>query len=635
MANAVANSQNVAAALADYNVLRPQKSGTDTMAAITQKYGTDVADAVRAQVAAGTAPAPTAPAGSGPAAGAYGFSLTSPSATSSAQGDLPRNAPPGADNTRYSTLDQQNQANGTQVPLVAWNAGPAFSTPGLAGLSQLASYARSGGTTYYSLSSAWQAYVDMPLDQRMAVQQQLLASGKYSAAYYPSGTTPATQRPVPGAVGDHDTFLAFSQAFNAAMYAGIPLERVLSSPDAAAQNAAQVWQQNTQVGQVTQTSPEEIQATADAQAVAILGRKATADEKALITSIIQGKEVAEGRAAFDQKVAANRSDLAVSLAGGIGAPLGGATGASIAGGGSPASVNALVSALGGQETTSPTAGGYGAVNPDSGATGRFQILPDNWTGRNGWNGWAAAAGLPPGAPMTPQNQEIVARNQISLYLKDGNGDASYVAVAWYAGEETAKAFQADPSNAKWQKPQMSNGKKYPSIADYAKSVVGKMATATPGTLATQSMAGQAGNLPADTGSTAASGGTTYGSTDPNYPYPTSTGSTAAAGAIGGANPTAPIIQGQSAKGGTVPFGPGLDTQGRPIPGATGTPAPGSTSGQPTLDQLLPTSFGVYTSVNPTAEAAAALRRNNPQGAGAHDIATVLDAVHALFHGSGS
>jgi hypothetical protein len=27
---------------------------------------------------------------------------------------------------------------------------------------------------------------------------------------------------------------------------------------------------------------------------------------------------------------------------------------------------------------------------------------------------------------------------------------------------------------------------------------------------------------------------------------------------------------------------------------------------------------------------AALRKNNPQGAGAHDIAAVLDAVHAMF-----
>jgi hypothetical protein len=601
MANAPATQGNVELAMADYNVLRPQKSGTDTMAAITQKYGTDVANAVRAQVATGAA-TPIAPATSGPAQGAYGFANVSPTITSSVQGDFPRYAPPNSMNTRYSTSDQAAQAANpnSSIPLVGWAAPPPQATGIFGSVASKIASGLSGGTTYYTQSSAWQRYVDMPTDQRIAIQNQLLASGYYTDAYYGSGTTPASRKPSPGAIGDIDTFNAFQKAFGAAQEGGVPLDQILGAPNAAARNAAQVWQQNTQVGQVTQTSPEEIHATADAQAVAILGRRATADEKALLVSLIQGKEVAEGRSAFDQKVAANRSDLAVSLAGGIGAPFG-ATGSSVAGGGSPASVNALVAALGGQETTSPTPGGYTTVNPDSGAAGRFQIMPDNWPK------WSAAAGLGANAPMTPANQEIVARNQISLYLKDGNGDASYVAVAWYAGEEVAKAFQADPSNPKWQKPQMSNGKKYPSIADYAKSVVGKVAAVTPGTLATQSMAGQAGGggLSNEVGSINVGQGT----------IPTAGSSLA--GEVGSIGATA------GAPGAT---------------GLTGTNTASkatSASGQPTLDQLLPTSFGVYTSVNPTAEAAAALRKNNPQGAGAHDIATVLDAVHALFHGSGS
>jgi hypothetical protein len=124
------------------------------------------------------------------------------------------------------------------------------------------------------------------------------------------------------------------------------------------------------------------------------------------------------------------------------------------------------------------------------------------------------------------------------------------------------------------------------------------------------MAGQVGDLPA-TGTTATSGAT-YGSTDPNYPYPPSTGSTAAAGALGGylgSIPTAtPIVDPESVTSAVA----------------------GSGSGQPTVSQLMPTSFGVYTSVNPTAEAAAALRTNNPLGAGSRDLANVLDAIHAMF-----
>jgi Na+-translocating ferredoxin:NAD+ oxidoreductase RnfC subunit len=51
-----------------------------------------------------------------------------------------------------------------------------------------------------------------------------------------------------------------------------------------------------------------------------------------------------------------------------------------------------------------------------------------------------------------------------------------------------------------------------------------------------------------------------------------------------------------------------------------------------VSQLLPSQESVYTQVNPTADIAELLRRQNPQGAGAHDIATVLDNVRTLFHG---
>ena len=312
------------------------------------------------------------------------------------------------------------------------------------------------------------------------------------------------------------------------------------------------------------------------------------------------------------------------MAGGIG----GAVGSTVVGGGSPGTVNALLSAIGGQESGSPAAGGYGAVNKDSGAAGRYGIMPGNWSS------WAIPQGLPADAPQTSQNQEIVARNQVSVYLKDGNGDPGYVAVAWYAGEKSAAAYAADPTNLKWQKPQAGGN---PSIASYAQSVVGKMNTATTvpgqtpsGTMKTSAVPGQVGNL-------TPAGGTVGGPTTPTLAQ------AADAAAADGTPPSGTIHVGQNTAG--ERFRSGLDStaQGQSTLPAAGVPTatpivdqptpPGAaTSTQPTPAQLVPTSEGVYTQVNPTADIAEQLRQANPQVAGAHDIAAVLDSLRQLFHG---
>lgn len=550
-----------------------------------------------------------------PSAG-YSFSGVAPSATTSTQGDMPIYAQPGRSNIVYGSTYASSLAAGGTPDLVGWSftAGSLAGT-GLAGLQRLGQYANQGGQNYYTLPGALEQWGQMTPDQRVTVQKQLLASGMYAADYYPSAAGTTAKHPLYGAIADPATILALSNAWSAAKSTGQTLDAVLSQANASAMNAARIYQQNTQVGIFDQSDPAELRALADQHAVSILGRKATADEKALIVSVEQGKQIAYQQGQFNQRVAANRSDAAVQLAGGLGGTLGGPTGSSIAGGGSPASVNALVSALGGQESGSPTAGGYGAVNPDSGAAGRFQIMPSNWPS------WSQEAGLGPNAPMTPQNQEIVARNKISQYLSDGGGDPAYVAVAWYAGEGTAKAFQADPTNPKWQKPQG----KYPSIASYAQSIAGKMAAVTPGTLATQSMAGNVGNLPPD-----GSGGPgNAGSINVGQGV---TSGIAAGGAGGG---SVPLSSGQSSAGGSVPFGPGLNAQGQstlPPPSTTQVPSGTVTGGQPTPAQLLPASTGIYTQVNPGADIAEMLRQNNPQTAGAHDLASVLDAVRQLFHG---
>ena len=116
---------------------------------------------------------------------------------------------------------------------------------------------------------------------------------------------------------------------------------------------------------------------------------------------------------------------------------------------------ALVDAISGQES----GGNYGAVNERTGAAGRFQIMPDNWPE------WADQAGIGRDAPMTPENQDIVARYKLRDYY-DKYG-ARGAAEAWYGGEgavdwsETAKNRR------------QGNGDE-PSVNEYADSVMGRM-----------------------------------------------------------------------------------------------------------------------------------------------------------------
>ncbi len=53
-----------------------------------------------------------------------------------------------------------------------------------------------------------------------------------------------------------------------------------------------------------------------------------------------------------------------------------------------------------------SSGRYAAVNPDSGAIGKYQIMPRNW------RVWARRFLDDPAAEPTPENQELVARTRI-------------------------------------------------------------------------------------------------------------------------------------------------------------------------------------------------------------------------------
>lgn len=117
----------------------------------------------------------------------------------------------------------------------------------------------------------------------------------------------------------------------------------------------------------------------------------------------------------------------------------------------------LVAAIGGQES----GGNYNAKNGRTGASGKYQIMPDNWPS------WSQEAGLPAGVEMTPENQEIVARFKLKQYY-DKYG-ARGAAIAWYGGEGALK-YSAGAMNRK-----QGNGDE-PSINEYADSVLARMGT---------------------------------------------------------------------------------------------------------------------------------------------------------------
>jgi hypothetical protein len=124
-----------------------------------------------------------------------------------------------------------------------------------------------------------------------------------------------------------------------------------------------------------------------------------------------------------------------------------------------------MNAIGGQES----GGDYNAENSDSGASGRFQIMPENWPS------WAEEAGLGADAPMTAANQDKVAKYKMLQYYEQF-GNWRDVAIAWYGGAG-AVSYSEAAKNAK----QHFGGTEYPSINEYADSVMDRMGLNRDGT----------------------------------------------------------------------------------------------------------------------------------------------------------
>lgn len=111
-------------------------------------------------------------------------------------------------------------------------------------------------------------------------------------------------------------------------------------------------------------------------------------------------------------------------------------------------------------------GDYNAVNPKSGAIGKYQIMPENWSQ------WAQDAGLSADAKPTPENQEIIADAKLRPLFEKYGAEGAFV--AWYAGEQNAVRWLNGDKTAigdngeeySWDAPQANN---HPSVRQYVKN----------------------------------------------------------------------------------------------------------------------------------------------------------------------
>lgn len=108
-------------------------------------------------------------------------------------------------------------------------------------------------------------------------------------------------------------------------------------------------------------------------------------------------------------------------------------------------------------------GSYSAVNPDSGAMGKYQIIPSNIAGPGGWDMEILGRNISTQAFLNnPRLQEKIARGKLRQYYNryGVRGAAS----AWYSG---------DPN--KWRNSSPQGG--YPSINAYVMDILRRMGLA--------------------------------------------------------------------------------------------------------------------------------------------------------------
>lgn len=121
----------------------------------------------------------------------------------------------------------------------------------------------------------------------------------------------------------------------------------------------------------------------------------------------------------------------------------------------------FVSAISGRES----GGNYGARNRDSGALGKYQIMPGNIPS---WSREALGHSISAGQfYRSPKLQEQIAQYKLRQYYNQYGPEGA--AVAWYAGPGTAKKYLASKGRG-YGRPQG----KYSSISAYALGILKQM-----------------------------------------------------------------------------------------------------------------------------------------------------------------
>jgi hypothetical protein len=111
-------------------------------------------------------------------------------------------------------------------------------------------------------------------------------------------------------------------------------------------------------------------------------------------------------------------------------------------------------------------GNYNARNRDSGAMGKYQIMPGNISGSGGWDMEVLGRNISTQQFMnSPALQEQIAQGMLKKYYnKWGPAGA---AVGWYAGPGRVPGYLANHSTNTYQRPQG----KYSSINAYAQGIL--------------------------------------------------------------------------------------------------------------------------------------------------------------------
>lgn len=130
-----------------------------------------------------------------------------------------------------------------------------------------------------------------------------------------------------------------------------------------------------------------------------------------------------------------------------------------------ATIDQTLTAIFGQESH----GNYYVVNPNSGAFGKYQFMP------NTYRALRKKMGKNPN-DRSPKAQDETARYYAEMLYKIDGVDG--IIVGWYGGSGTAKKWRDDPdkthSSSFWTAPVYNNGKRYPSRKEYHDQVVARL-----------------------------------------------------------------------------------------------------------------------------------------------------------------